>query len=138
MNRTLAVIAIVIAIPTLAAADSGSIEFEMTGFESTAGSVLCALFDNKKDWLDNAVDGVVAPIVDGRAVCSFENLPAGDYAIIAHHDKDDNGKMKKTLGIPREPYVFSNNARVRFGPPSFARASFRHDGTMTRQHASLK
>ena len=29
MNRTLAVIAIVIAIPTLAAADSGSIEFEM-------------------------------------------------------------------------------------------------------------
>lgn len=144
--KTTLLIAALIATPTLAQADSapvdaptvGAIVFEMSGFESSSGSVRCALFDSKQSWLKEAVDGVAAPIEDGRAVCTFENRAPGDYGIVAHHDRDDDEKMDKLLGIPREPYCFSRNARARFGAPSFAKASFHHDGGTTLQQAKLK
>jgi len=144
--KTTLIVAVLIAAPAAAQTaaapaptpDLGTITFEMTGFESESGSVLCAVFDSKQGWLKDAVGGVVAPIEDGRAVCTFENLAPGDYGIVAHHDRDDDGKMKKLMGIPREPYCFSRNARGRIGPPSFAKASFHHDGGITVQHARLK
>lgn len=144
--KTTLLVAILIVTPAVAqtpadpgvAPDRGTITFVMTGFESQSGSVLCALFDSKESWLDDAVDGVAVPIEDGRAVCTFENQAPGDYGIVAHHDRDDDGKMKKLIGIPREPYCFSRDARGRIGPPSFARASFHHDGGNTVQHATLK
>jgi uncharacterized protein (DUF2141 family) len=41
------------------------------------------------------------------------------------HDRDANGKMNfNPLGMPLEPYGFSNNARAPFGPPSWRRAAF--------------
>ena len=33
--------------------------------------------------------------------------------------------FKTDEGAPREPFAFSNDARVRFGPPDFAEATFR-------------
>jgi len=115
----------------------GSIVFQMQGFRTADGSVRCAIF-SEEGWLKDAIDGVVAPIENGRAVCTFRDLPAGDYGIVAHHDRDDNEIMRKTLGIPREPYCFSRNAKVRFGPPSFAKAGFHHDGQLTHEQAKLK
>ena len=50
----------------------------------------------------------------------FEGLKAGRYAVAMYHDVDgDESLDTNMLGIPREPYGFSNNAVGRFGPPSF-------------------
>jgi len=51
-------------------------------------------------------------------------LPPGRYAIAAFHDTDGDGKLTTTMGIPREPFGFSNDARGRFGPPAFEMAAF--------------
>lgn len=63
--------------------------------------------------------------IDGSVVSgTFDDLPAGVYAVAIHQDVDQNGKINKSwVGIPKEPYAFSNNARGTFGPPSFAKAS---------------
>ncbi len=46
----------------------------------------------------------------GRAVAEFE-LPAGEYAIVAFHDLDrDEDFDRNLIGIPSEPYGFSNGA----------------------------
>ncbi len=51
-------------------------------------------------------------------------LPFERLAIAAHHDRNDNGKLdKNALGIPTEPYGFSNNPRGMFGPPSFEQSA---------------
>lgn len=52
-------------------------------------------------------------------------LEPGTYAIKAFHDVNSNGALDTNwLGVPNEPYGFSNDAMGSFGPPSFAEASF--------------
>jgi uncharacterized protein (DUF2141 family) len=47
-------------------------------------------------------------------------LPAGEWAIALSQDTNNNGKMDRNmLGIPNEPYAFSNNVRPQLGPPKF-------------------
>lgn len=52
-------------------------------------------------------------------------LPPGTYAVKVFHDVNDNGKLDTNwMGIPNEPYGFSNDAAGTFGPPGFKDASF--------------
>ena len=54
---------------------------------------------------------------------TFTDLPPGEYAIKALHDVNDNKDMDYTMiGMPKEPYGFSNNAMGTFGPPDFDQA----------------
>ncbi len=52
------------------------------------------------------------------------DLPTGDYAIRVMHDINGNDKLDSNfVGIPNEPYGFSNNAGS-FGPPKWDKAKF--------------
>ena len=54
----------------------------------------------------------------------FSNLAPGRYAAIAFHDENGNGKLDKNfLGVPTEPYGFSNNVQGFLGPPTFDAAA---------------
>lgn len=56
---------------------------------------------------------------------TITGLEPGRYAVAAFHDTDGNGDLTLwPIGLPREAYGFSNDARGRFGPPPFARAAF--------------
>ena len=55
-------------------------------------------------------------------------LPDGIYAIGLYVDSNKNEKLDTNFfGIPKEQFGFSNNAKGRFGPPSFESASFELD-----------
>ena len=54
---------------------------------------------------------------------TFE-LPQGRYAIGVFHDAIEITAGYGLFGIPKEQFGFSNGASGRFGPPSFADASF--------------
>jgi uncharacterized protein (DUF2141 family) len=59
-----------------------------------------------------------------RCTVIFGNLEPGRYAAIAFHDENRNGKLDKNfLGVPAEPYGFSNSARGFLGPPTFRDAA---------------
>ncbi|MFT7428384.1 MAG: hypothetical protein ACI9IZ_000868 [Nonlabens sp.] len=63
-------------------------------------------------------------IKDGVATAVFENVPAGDYAVIVLHDKNANGKMDFSAnGMPQEAYGTSNNP-MSYGPPTWVDAKF--------------
>jgi uncharacterized protein (DUF2141 family) len=54
------------------------------------------------------------------------NDPQTRWAISAHQDRNGNDKLdKNALGIPTEPYGFSNNPKRGFGPPKFDEVSFK-------------
>lgn len=54
----------------------------------------------------------------------FLTMPPGQHAIKVFHDVNANGLLDTNkLGIPNEPYGFGNDARGRFGPPSFEDAA---------------
>jgi uncharacterized protein (DUF2141 family) len=72
---------------------------------------------------------MVIKIRKTQARCDFEDIPPGTYAMAVIHDENMNGKLDTNrLGIPREGYGFSNDAKGWLGPPSFSAASFRYDG----------
>ena len=61
----------------------------------------------------------------GRVVATFENLPAGDYAVKAFHDVNGDGQLNTNpFSMPTEPYAFSNNAVGNMGPARWNRAHF--------------
>lgn len=62
----------------------------------------------------------------GRTVTiAIDDLPPGTYAIKMMQDINRNGKFDTSwIGLPLEPYGFSNNARPGFSEPSFNRTKF--------------
>lgn len=69
---------------------------------------------------------------------TIPGLTPGRYAIAAFHDIDGDGDLTLwPIGLPREAYGFSRNARGRFGPPPFDAAAFDLPASGTRQAIRL-
>lgn len=65
----------------------------------------------------------------GTTRVTIGNLPPGHYAVQAYLDENSNGKVDRGLfGIPKEGIGFSNDAKIRLGPPKFADAAFAFNG----------
>lgn len=65
-------------------------------------------------------------LINGEVVVIFENLaPRDDYALIALHDANANGKMDTDFfGRPKEKWATSNNVRPKMRAPRFGEAKF--------------
>ena len=112
---------------------AGTLKVEVHNIEKS-GEIHLAIYDDA-DVFENdngdkggaargIIDGVIEQVETGSAIWQFD-IPDGTYAIGIFIDTNDNNKMDKNfLGIPKEQYGFSNNAKARFDPPSFEDASF--------------
>jgi uncharacterized protein (DUF2141 family) len=115
----------------------GVIEFR-TRLRDQGGVVRCGLF-RKASWLKSPLATATARADRATALCVFEKIPPGVYALSAFHDKNNNGKLDTNLlSIPTEDYGASNNARGTFGPPSFEDAKFAYRGGTVRLEAVLR
>ena len=95
---------------------------EIFGLKNNTGKVFLAIFDNEQTFLktNKEVNGMSVIIENNKAMARFRGLKKGEYALSLFHDKNNNNMLDKNLiGIPKEPYAFSNNATGIFGPPSF-------------------
>lgn len=85
-----------------------------------------AVYNRSEGFLDEnaACFKEVYPVTrTGTLEVGIPSLPAGDYAVACYHDVNGNGRIDKNLlGIPTEPYGFSNNARPRFRAPTWDEA----------------
>lgn len=73
---------------------------------------------------------LVAMKVPGSAArCDFHDIPSGTYALVVLHDENMNGKVDTNwIGVPKEGYRFSKDAKASFSAPSFKDAGFVYDG----------
>ena len=89
------------------------------------GKIYVSLHQGKEGY-DNRIN-FRQEIVDANSPTlrlSFD-VPEGEYAIRLYHDVDDNGELNiNVLGIPREPYAFSNNAKPRMSAPGWNPTKF--------------
>ncbi|MCV2356257.1 DUF2141 domain-containing protein [Paucibacter sp. B2R-40] len=104
------------------------LEVEVTGLTQTEGRVMVGVFTDAGTWLKKAVTGgsVEAGLQkEGRVLIKLQDLPEGSLALSVFHDVNGNGKLdSNAMGMPKEPYGFSNNAAGMFGPPKFEKAQF--------------
>jgi uncharacterized protein (DUF2141 family) len=94
------------------------------------GEIRIAVFDSQNTYerKEDPVHAVVVPVDEQTITWSDDSLPHGNYAIAVYHDKNTNGELDTNLiGIPKEAYGFSNNARGKFGPASWEDAKFTVD-----------
>jgi uncharacterized protein (DUF2141 family) len=104
-----------------ASAQTATVTLLVSGVESNEGQVYVSLCDRGLAE-DQCLSGRFQSARRGDMTFVFENVPAGVYAIAAYHDVDSNGVMDTNfIGIPREPYGFSNDVGRR-GPPNFVSA----------------
>lgn len=103
------------------------------------GPVRCGLYDTKKSWLGRGYRFRATARSHGRrAVCVFDGVPAGRYAAVAYHDKNDNGELDRNfLGLPEEDFAFSEGVKAGLGPPSFDSAALEVRGGYVRTRGSM-
>ncbi len=102
-----------------------SFTLKVHGFSKAEGELRIAMFDSKDAYTKEPVYAVVIPVSDSEVEWKVPDLPFGEYAIAVYHDKNTNGKLDTNfLGIPKEDYGFSNDARGKFGPASWEDAKF--------------
>lgn len=64
------------------------------------------------------------PARPGQVTVTLRGIPPGTYAVQAYHDENENRQIDRNFfGLPEEGIGFSNDAPIRFGPPSFADAA---------------
>ena len=107
-------------------AQAGDIRLNVKGIEKQEGTIRAALFKSESDYKsDDREAEESTPAKTGGVSLIFKNVPPGRYSISCFQDVNDNGKIDLSfIGIPKEPYGFSNNVMGKFGPPSFDQMAF--------------
>lgn len=106
-----------------ATASAGNLEVRVSGVASAKGSVHVAVCDKETFLKQCKLNASVAARV-GDTVLTVPGVPAGSWAVLSYHDENANGELDRNLiGIPKEDYGFSRDARGRFGPPDFEQAA---------------
>lgn len=102
-----------------------SLTIEVSATKYNKGSILIALYDHEENYMKTTYKSSKAKVKNGKATIEFLNLEKGEYAFSLFHDINDNKKLDSNfLGIPKEPYAFSNNKKGNFGPPKFEAVKF--------------
>lgn len=118
--------------------NSCDLHVKVENIAEVKGSLKIALYNHEDHFLSKEI------MSDGKAIEAnqiefvFKGLGEGTYAISLYHDENDNGKLDANfIGIPSEPYAFSNNAKGMFGPPSFEECKFEVKGSAQQIVISL-
>lgn len=121
------VFAVILAEPVAA----GSVTVTIANAETASGQIMISLVQGEAEF-----KGERAPIaaLTRRAIAEpmgfvFKNLAEGEYALRIMHDVNDNGELDSNfIGLPTEPWAFSNNATGNMGPPTWEDVKFTIDG----------
>ncbi len=92
---------------------------------SAGGRLRVAVYASEADFLKNAVAKYDASVdEEGLAQIDLTDLDSGLYAVVVYHDVNEDGRLNRTaVGLPKEPYAFSNGIRPKLKRPSFDEAA---------------
>ncbi len=103
------------------------LELNFSGLDEDKNSqVMIAVYTEPNNFLGDKPFKTFKAATNGKTNFSHEiNLPKGKYGIAFFQDLNGDEKLNKNfVGIPSEPYAFSNNAPATFGPPKWSDAVF--------------
>ena len=93
-----------------------NLTIEIGQLENSDGLIQLVLMDKN----ENVIREFSENIIGNTCILEVKDIPQGKYAFKYFHDENMNKELDTNkLGIPKEGFGFSNNARGLFGPPSF-------------------
>ena len=98
------------------------LQLKVENLKAVKGKLYIAIY-NKENGFRKPEYAYTHRIIDvnqSQINTTFQNLPVGEYSITLFQDLNENGVLDVNwAGIPKEPYGFSTNPKLMFGPPSF-------------------
>ena len=105
------------------------VEITINGIEESKGTVLVAVYNSEETFMKKHVYSGKQKASSKQVTVILENVKPGEYAITTFHDENDNDKLDTNfMGMPKELYGFSHDAKGSFGPPSFDKAKVNVNG----------
>lgn len=105
---------------------TGQVIVEIVGLHSDKGRVLVALYCGEAGFpgeIKKACASQVTRTQGKRARLVFDGIAAGEFAVSMFHDENANATLDRNfLGIPKEGWGTSRDAKASFGPPSYSDA----------------
>jgi uncharacterized protein (DUF2141 family) len=123
-----------------AAAGPTGIEIRVEGLRNAEGSVRLCLTRHPEHFpACNGDPAAIRHVVPASraAIIRLSDVAPGVYALSVVHDENDNSRLDRFMGIPREGFGFSRNPRMRMGPPRFEEARFELSAETRRQVVRL-
>lgn len=116
-----------------------SLTIHLTGFKHSSGTAKVCLVNSKANFSDETpYKNFTFQIINQEVVQTIQ-LPQGEYAIKVYHDENANNALdKRIMGLPKERYGFSNNARGLMGPPEYEEAMFLIDSPQKTVSITVK
>ena len=106
-------------------AQNHKIEVEIKGFKNDKGAAMIGLYNTEDSFMRTGIKSAKTIVKNKKTYAVFTNVPAGTYAISMFHDENANGKIDRNfVGIPKEGYGTSNDAKGFMGPPKYEDAKF--------------
>lgn len=99
-----------------------TLNLSIENIQEVKGSIEIGVYNNSAHFLKEkkAIKTYSLPVTGNSVNQKIKGLPKGDYAISLYHDQNSDGKCNRNfIGIPKEPYGFSNNFKPKFSKPSF-------------------
>lgn len=94
----------------------------VTNVKKQKGAVEIAIFNDEKSFIVKGKEYKVNSkvVTNDTLVFIFTDIPKNDYAISIYHDVNADKECNLNfIGIPKEPYGFSNNFKPKFSKPTF-------------------
>jgi uncharacterized protein (DUF2141 family) len=110
---------VLLAVP-LTGAMAAELEVTLEQVATDAGELLVAVCTRETFLRRGCPYTGRSPAISGEARVVVRGIEPGVYAVQAFHDENGNLDLDRNfLGLPKEGMGFSNDAPMRFGPPSF-------------------
>lgn len=105
-------------------------EFKLTvmvkGISKIQGNILLALYNSETTFLKERYKSSITKVTQETAQIVFEYIEKGTYGVAIFQDLNKNNELDTNiLGVPKEPYGFSNNASGHFSAPNFSDVQFK-------------
>lgn len=116
--------------------ENPQLTIEVQNIEVVDGYIRIGVFNSNEKFLkkDSTFKKYKVAVENNTETIIIDDLPKGEYAFILYHDKNSDGKMnRKLIGIPKEPFGFSNNVRPKFSKPTFDECMFLLDDNLVLQ-----
>ena len=106
--------------------NSFTLKIKVASFKNIKGVLRVCVTDQKDNFLKSCAFSKIVVVEDEAVSLKIENIEKGNYAVSVYHDENNSGLLETAglFGVPIEPYGFSNNPSMTFGP-SFKKSVFK-------------
>lgn len=112
---------------SLLPSENPKLVLKISNIQKMQGDIKIGVFKSDSSFLkeDLAIKNYSIKVIKNTAILTITDLPKGEYAISMFHDENSDNKMNTNfIGIPKEPYGFSNNVKPKMSAPKYKECKF--------------